>query len=108
MSPKSTDRSMRVKIVLALVANLILPSCSQADQAEPTQPAATGAVQVAQSQPAPRASGASAGGGQPNILLVFMDNFGWGEPGFNGGGIIRGAATPRLDRLAEEGLRLTK
>ena len=44
---------------------------------------------------------------QPNIVLVFMDNFGWGEPGFNGGGIIRGAPTPRLDRLASEGLRLT-
>ena len=44
---------------------------------------------------------------KPNIVLVFMDNFGWGEPGFNGGGIIRGAATPRLDRLASEGLRLT-
>ena len=43
---------------------------------------------------------------QPNILLIFMDNFGWGEPGFNGGGIIRGAATPRLDRLASEGLCL--
>ena len=44
---------------------------------------------------------------KPNIVLVFMDNFGWGEPGFNGGGIIRGAATPRLDSLAAEGLRLT-
>lgn len=44
---------------------------------------------------------------KPNIVLVFMDNFGWGEPGFNGGGIIRGAATPRLDKLASEGLRLT-
>ena len=44
---------------------------------------------------------------RPNIILVFMDNFGWGEPGFNGGGIIRGAATPRLDQLAKEGLRLT-
>ena len=44
---------------------------------------------------------------KPNIVLVFMDNFGWGEPGFNGGGIIRGAATPRLDQLAKEGLRLT-
>ena len=44
---------------------------------------------------------------RPNIVLVFMDNFGWGEPGFNGGGIIRGAATPRLDKLASEGLRLT-
>ncbi len=43
----------------------------------------------------------------PNVVLVFMDNFGWGEPGFNGGGIIRGAATPRLDQIAAEGLRLT-
>jgi arylsulfatase len=44
---------------------------------------------------------------KPNIVLVFMDNFGWGEPGFNGGGIIRGAPTPRMDKLADEGLRLT-
>ena len=44
---------------------------------------------------------------RPNIVLVFMDNFGWGEPGFNGGGITRGAATPRIDRLADEGFRLT-
>ena len=45
--------------------------------------------------------------GKPNIVLVFMDNFGWGEPGFNGGGVIRGVPTPRLDTLASEGLRLT-
>ena len=44
---------------------------------------------------------------KPNIILVFLDNFGWGEPGFNGGGIIRGAATPRMDKLADEGFRLT-
>ena len=44
---------------------------------------------------------------KPNVLLIFLDNFGWGEPGFNGGGIIRGAATPTLDKLASEGLRLT-
>ena len=44
---------------------------------------------------------------KPNIVLVFLDNFGWGEPGFNGGGIIRGAPTPKLDQLANEGLRLT-
>jgi hypothetical protein len=51
--------------------------------------------------------GVAAAQEQPNIVLVFMDNFGWGEPGFNGGGIIRGAPTPRLDKLASEGLRLT-
>ena len=44
---------------------------------------------------------------KPNIVVVYMDNFGWGEPGFNGGGIIRGAPTPRLDTLAAEGVRLT-
>ena len=44
---------------------------------------------------------------KPNIVIVFLDNFGWGEPGFNGGGIIRGAPTPRMDTLADEGLRLT-
>ena len=44
---------------------------------------------------------------KPNIVLVFLDNFGFGEPGFNGGGILRGTATPRMDKLAEQGLRLT-
>lgn len=47
------------------------------------------------------------GAEKPNIVLVFLDNFGWGEPGFNGGGIVRGAETPRMDKLAAEGLRLT-
>jgi len=44
---------------------------------------------------------------KPNIVLVLMDNFGWGELGVYGGGVLRGAATPRIDRLASEGLRLT-
>ncbi|TRX71322.1 arylsulfatase [uncultured Carboxylicivirga sp.] len=44
---------------------------------------------------------------KPNVVIVFLDNFGFGEPGFNGGGILRGAATPRMDQLASEGLRLT-
>lgn len=44
---------------------------------------------------------------KPNIVIVFLDNFGWGEPGFNGGGIIRGAQTPQMDKLAEEGFRLS-
>ena len=44
---------------------------------------------------------------KPNIVLLFLDNFGWGEPGFNGGGIVRGAETPRMDQIAAEGLRLT-
>jgi arylsulfatase len=43
---------------------------------------------------------------QPNIVLIFMDNFGYGELGCYGGGITRGGATPRIDKLADEGLRL--
>jgi len=44
---------------------------------------------------------------KPDILLVFMGNFVRDEPGINGGGIVRGTATPRLDQIANEGLRLT-
>ena len=43
---------------------------------------------------------------QPNIVHVFYDNFGWGELGCYGGGVLRGARTPRIDRLAGEGTRL--
>ena len=43
---------------------------------------------------------------QPNIVLVLMDNLGWGELGTYGGGILRGAPTPRIDSLADEGLKL--
>lgn len=44
---------------------------------------------------------------KPNIVFVFMDNFGYGELGVYGGGITRGGATPRIDALATEGIRLT-
>jgi len=41
----------------------------------------------------------------PNIVLILADNLGWGELGCYGGGALRGAPTPRIDRLASEGLR---
>jgi arylsulfatase A-like enzyme len=44
---------------------------------------------------------------KPNIVLIFMDNFGYGELGVYGGGITRGGPTPRIDGLADEGVRLT-
>ena len=46
-------------------------------------------------------------GGKPNIVFNLMDNLGYGEPGCYGGGAIRGAPTPRIDKLATEGTRLT-
>jgi Sulfatase len=43
---------------------------------------------------------------RPNIILVLMDNLGYGELGVYGGGILRGAPTPRIDKLSAEGTRL--
>lgn len=42
---------------------------------------------------------------KPNVVVMLVDNLGWGELGCYGGGILRGAETPRLDRLAAEGVR---
>jgi len=50
------------------------------------------------------ASGQAVPATRPNIVLMFPDNLGWGEVHVYGG--VRGAITPRLDRLAAEGLRL--
>ena len=41
-----------------------------------------------------------------DIVYFFWDNFGWGELGCYGGGVLRGAPTPRIDALADEGLKL--
>jgi arylsulfatase A-like enzyme len=43
---------------------------------------------------------------KPNIVFILMDNLGYGELGVYGGGILRGAPTPRIDALASEGMRL--
>jgi arylsulfatase len=48
-----------------------------------------------------------AAGKKPNIVFILTDNLGYGELGVYGGGVLRGAPTPRLDTLASEGLRLT-
>lgn len=39
----------------------------------------------------------------PNIVLILADNLGWGELGCYGGGLLRGAPTPRIDAMASEG-----
>jgi arylsulfatase len=41
---------------------------------------------------------------RPNIVLIFPDNLGWGEVGAYGS--VRGDITPRLDKLAADGIRL--
>jgi arylsulfatase A-like enzyme len=52
-------------------------------------------LMAAQSTPAQR----------PNIVIMLTDNLGWGEIGIQGS--ARGVPTPRLDRLAAQGMRLT-
>jgi hypothetical protein len=42
---------------------------------------------------------------KPNIVFILMDNLGYGEVGCYGG-ILCGAPTPRIDKLASEGTRL--
>ena len=46
-------------------------------------------------------------GRKPNILIIVVDDMGWGDPGCYGGGDAIGAPTPNMDRLANQGLRLT-
>src|ERR1700693_4648279 len=46
-------------------------------------------------------------GRRPNVLLILMDDVGWGDFGCYGGGVAFGAPTPNVDRLARDGLMLT-
>ena len=42
---------------------------------------------------------------KPNVVIMMVDNLGWGELGVYGGGILRGTETPNLDKLASEGIQ---
>ena len=44
---------------------------------------------------------------KPNIVIMLSDNNGYMDLGCYGGGDVVGAPTPRLDQMANEGLRLT-
>lgn len=43
----------------------------------------------------------------PNVLVILMDDVGWGDFGCYGGGVAVGAPTPHIDALAQRGMRLT-
>ena len=42
---------------------------------------------------------------KPNMIMILADDVGWGDLGSFGGGVMRGAPTPNLDRMAAEGMR---
>ncbi len=43
--------------------------------------------------------------GRPNVLLVYVDDLGWGDTGVYGHAVVQ---TPHIDRLAAEGVRFTQ
>ncbi len=43
-------------------------------------------------------------GAKPNIIILVADDLGWGDVGYHGSHI----KTPHIDRLSEEGIRLTR
>lgn len=45
---------------------------------------------------------------QPNVIIMLADNLGYGDVGVYGAGEIRGMPTPNIDKLADEGLRMTQ
>ncbi len=44
---------------------------------------------------------------KPNVIIFLMDDVGWMDPGFNGGGVAVGNPTPHMDQAASQGLILT-
>lgn len=44
---------------------------------------------------------------KPNVIIFLMDDVGWMDPGFNGGGTAVGNPTPHMDRVAAQSLILT-
>ena len=53
-----------------------------------------------------RKEASSPNSGKPNIIYFLVDNLGLGEIGCYDGGLTRGAATPNIDRLADNGMKL--
>ncbi len=42
---------------------------------------------------------------KPNVVIILMDDFGWGDPACYGNKLVK---TPNIDRLAREGIRFTQ
>ncbi len=45
---------------------------------------------------------------KPNVVIMLADNVGYGDIGAYGAGEVRGMPTPRIDEIADGGLRLTQ
>ena len=45
-------------------------------------------------------------GRKPNVVILLVDDMGWGDSGCYGGGMLIGAPTPNIDKMAADGLKL--
>src|SRR5262249_14112865 len=106
------DHTMRTRTTLGAAALLAagallgwLAGSGRFSLAVPADPGAV-AAQVPPTKEPDRADQPAEDGKKPNIVFVLMDNLGYGEVGCYGGGVLRGAPTPRIDQLASEGTRL--
>jgi len=89
---KTMSRHDAAGLTLALLATILLPACSQAEE-DTSQSPANEPIQVAQAQPGPGTSGGSTGGDKPNILVIWGDDVGyWNVSAYNQG--IPGPASP--------------
>jgi len=93
MKNKVRRRSVTVLAVSGVLMCAIVPS-----QAANSPTPGSGATSK-------KPASAAATAGKPNILVIMTDDVGWGDLGCYGGGEMRGAPTPNIDRLASEGMR---
>ena len=104
MSRRNYPRLFSILIVGGLAASAgMRPTFAQIDQ--PGPPVVQG-VLTTQFGGSATPGQEDRGGKKPNIVFILMDNLGYGEVGCYGGGLLRGAPTPRIDKLAAEGTRL--
>lgn len=95
---------------IALCAGLAHGQASTLSKAVPSSASMEPALSLpAQEQAAAQKLAAlrSKTGQRPNIVWLLVDDMGFGDPGVYGGGAAIGAATPQMDKLAREGLKLT-
>ena len=52
----------------------------------------------------PMVQGVASAAGKPNVILIFIDDMGYGDVGFNGATVPQ---TPHLDQMARDGMKFT-
>lgn len=109
---------MRLFIKLVAIAGLVGPAFAQEAPPEPASKLSRAKADTGNTQPyihlpqqeaeaiSKLANLEAKKGKKPNILIFLVDDMGYGDPGAFGGGEMIGAATPEMDALSAEGIKL--